>query len=99
MNGMEQETTTQTIPDSEIVARVRSLYPDAAVDINGEGCNFELFIISNDFEGMPVMKRQQSLLKLFADLLGSGKMHALSIKARTYAEMASANSHLVQLDM
>jgi len=96
---MDQEQTPQTISDTEIVARVRSLYPDAAVDINGEGCNFELFIISSAFEGMAVMKRQQSLLKLFADLLASGKMHALTIKARTYAEMEASKSHLVQIEM
>ncbi|OIO67445.1 MAG: hypothetical protein AUJ56_10010 [Zetaproteobacteria bacterium CG1_02_49_23] len=85
--------------DKEIIARIHSLYPDAAVDINGEGCKFELFIISNEFEGMSVVKRQQSLLKLFGEELKNGKMHALSIKARTYAEMDSANSHLVQLEM
>ena len=85
--------------EKEIVNRIHSLYADAAVDINGEGCNFEIFIISDDFAGVPQLKRQQTLLQLFADELASGRMHALGIKARTHAELAAGNAHLVQLQM
>jgi len=85
--------------ENEIVSRIQALYADAAVDINGEGCNFEIFIISNEFEGQSMVKRQQALLQLFGDELASGKMHALTIKAKTYAEVAAAKSHLVQLEM
>ncbi|PIP01612.1 MAG: BolA family transcriptional regulator [Zetaproteobacteria bacterium CG23_combo_of_CG06-09_8_20_14_all_54_7] len=64
----------------------------------GEGCNLELLVISDGFQSMPVMKRQQSLLKLFADDLTSGRLHAISIKAKSPAEMNAANTHLVQLE-
>ena len=85
--------------EKEIVRRIHDLYPDAAVDINGEGCNFEIFVISDEFQGVPQVKRQQALMQLFADELASGKMHALGIKAKTHAELAASNSHLVQLQM
>jgi len=84
--------------EEEIVARVRSLYPDAIVDIEGEGCEFELFVITDTFAGMTPLKRQQSLLKLFAVELADGRLHALGIKAKTASETGSGRSDLVQLE-
>jgi len=85
--------------EDDIIKRIRVLYPDAAIDIQGEGCDFEVFVISNTFQGMPIVKRQQSILHLFAAELADGKLHALSIRAKTYAEMEEAKSHLVQLEI
>jgi len=92
-------TTEQALTTEEIVAKVQSLYVDAKVDVNGEGCNLELLVISDGFQSMPVMKRQQSLLKLFADELKSGKLHALSVRCKTAAEVAASSSQFVQLEM
>jgi len=84
--------------ESEIIARITALYPDAAVDIGGADCSFELFVISEQLADMRTLQRQQSLLDLFKDELKSGKLHALSIKARTPAEQAAA-SGLVQIQL
>jgi len=84
--------------ETEIVARVRTLYPDAVVDIEGEGCDFELFVVTDAFNGMPPVKRQQSLLKLFAPELTAGRMHALGIRAKTRTEVGGGRSDLVQLE-
>jgi len=81
----------------EITTRVRSLYPDAVVDIEGEGCDFELFVVTDTFAGMPPLKRQQSLLNLFSPELKSGRLHALGIRAKTRAEVGG-RSDLVQLE-
>lgn len=88
-----------SITEQEIVSRIHTLYPDAAVDINGEGCDFEMFVLTNAFADVSALKRQQTLLNLFSEELTSGKIHALSIKAKTYAEMEKANTHLVQIEM
>lgn len=85
--------------ENTIIQRIQSLYPDAAIDINGEGCDFELYVISEAFEGMSLLKRQQSIMKLFAGELASGKLHALGIKAKTKAEMDAAPTYLVQLEI
>ena len=82
--------------ENEIIARIASLYPGAAVDINGADCSFEVYVISELFAGKNTLQRQQSLLDLFKAELKSGKLHALSIKARTPDEQA-ANSGLVQI--
>lgn len=86
------------ISEEEITGKVLSLYADAVVDIEGEGCNFELFVVSDAFTGMTPLKRQQSLLNLFAEELTSGRLHALGIRARTRAEVGGGRSDLVQLE-
>lgn len=82
--------------EDEIIQRVRELYPDATVDLDGADCSFEMIVISARFEGLNSLKRQQSILALFKDELTSGKLHALSIRAKTPAEQ-SAGSGLVQI--
>ncbi|WP_018295142.1 BolA/IbaG family iron-sulfur metabolism protein [Mariprofundus ferrooxydans] len=88
-----------TLETEAIIKKVQSLYADAMVEVAGEGCNLELLVISDGFQSMPVMKRQQSLLKLFSDDLTSGRLHALTIKAKSRAEMNAAKSHFVQLEI
>jgi len=80
--------------EDDIIARVKGLYPDALIDVAGADCNFEMYIVSDAMEGMGLLKRQQSILGLFKDELASGKLHALSIKAKTQKEQAGGSSLL-----
>jgi BolA protein len=80
----------------EIIERVKRLYPDALIDLDGADCSFEMIIISEAFEGLNTLKRQQPILALFKDELTSGKLHALSIRAKTPSEQ-SAGAGLVQI--
>jgi BolA protein len=82
--------------EQEIVERVRQLYPDALVDLDGADCSFEMIVISEAFEGMNTLQRQQPILGLFKHELASGKLHALSIRAKTPAEQ-SGGAGLVQI--
>jgi acid stress-induced BolA-like protein IbaG/YrbA len=84
--------------ENQIIARITSLYPDAAVDVNGADCSFEVYVISEHLNGKSTLQRQQSLLDLFKDELKCGKLHALSIKARTPMEQA-ATAGLVQIQL
>lgn len=84
--------------EEEIVQRIKTLYPDAGVDLVGADCSFELYVISETFAGMNTLQRQRSILDLFRDELTSGRLHALSIKARTPAEQAG-NGGLVQIQL
>lgn len=80
----------------EIIERVKRLYPDALVDLDGADCSFEMIIISEAFEGLNTLKRQQPILALFKDELATGTLHALTVKARTPMEQ-SGSAGLVQL--
>lgn len=84
--------------DKELTGRILREYPDALIDISGEDCSFEVYIISAGFSDQTLLKRQQTVLALFADELTSGKLHALSIIAKTPEEQAKqAGAGLVQL--
>lgn len=72
--------------EEDIIARVKALYPDALIDVAGADCNFELYVISDAMDGMGLLQRQQVILGLFKDELATGKLHALSIKAKTQKE-------------
>ena len=82
--------------EQEIIERVRQLHPDALVDLNGADCSFEMIVVSEAFEGMNTLQRQQPILGLFKEELASGKLHALSIRAKTPAEQ-SGGAGLVQI--
>ena len=83
--------------EAEILQRIKTLYPDAAMEASGENCNFEVFVVSPEFEGMSPLKRQQSILALFSEELKTGKLHALGVKAKTAEELTSTPANLVQL--
>ena len=82
--------------DQQITDRILALYPGAAIDVAGEDCSFEVYVISDDFNGMNTLQRQKSILALFADELASGALHALGVKAKTRKELES-NSGLLQI--
>jgi len=82
--------------EQAIVARIAAAFPGALVDASGQDCNFEVYVVSESFAGRTTLQRQQSILALFQDELKTGRLHALSVKARTPAERATA-SGLVQI--
>ena len=77
--------------EEDSIARVKALYPDALIDVAGADCNFELYVISDAMDGMGLLQRQQVILGLFKDELVTGKLHALSIKAKTQKEQLWKN--------
>ncbi|MEJ2677465.1 MAG: BolA family transcriptional regulator [Gemmatimonadota bacterium] len=82
--------------EDEIRSKVRTLHPHAVIDVAGEDCSFELYVVSDEFAGRNTLERQRPILALFADELACGRLHALSVKARTPAEQ-SAQGGLVQI--
>ena len=88
----------QTMSEAEIIRRIKELYPDAIIDIAGADCSFEVYVISDSFTSIGTLQRQKSILGLFKDEITSGKLHALSVKAKTHEEQAS-NAGLVQIQL
>lgn len=77
-----------TMEKAEVETKIRRALPDAAIQVEGADCNFSVVVLSECFAKMPPVKRQQQVLACFSDLLGSGALHALSVKAHTPAEWA-----------
>ena len=66
--------------DSDIVkSRITTALPGAQVDCEGEGCSFSVKVHASQFAEMPVVKRQQAIMRLFREELQSGELHALSL--------------------
>lgn len=84
--------------EDDVVAKIRTLHPDAVIDLAGENCSFEVYIIDPSFEGQGTLQRQKPILALFKDDIVSGAIHALTIKAKTPAEQ-TAGSGLVQISL
>lgn len=80
----------------EITTRIQTLHPHAKIEVAGENCSFELFVIDDSFDGVGTLQRQRPILALFTNELASGKLHALTVKARTPAEQEK-QSGLVKL--
>jgi len=71
----------------DLIARIQGLYPDAEINVAGEGCSFEVNVTSPAFEGMKSLQRQRSIMTLFSAEIASGELHALSVRARTPQEL------------
>ncbi len=77
----------------EVVARIESAVPEVdQVKVEGADCDFSALVLSESFAGVSQVKRQQQVLAAFADLLATGDLHALSVKAYTPEEWQKKQS-------
>jgi acid stress-induced BolA-like protein IbaG/YrbA len=88
---------------SLIQQAIETALPDAKVYLEGEGCDFSAIVVSESFQGLSTVKRQQEVLAAVAGWLASGELHAFSIKAYSGAEwedrLAAAAGGLVQIQL
>ena len=54
--------------------------------VYGEGRNFQIEVVSDDFATMSRVKRQQAVFRLIAAEIADGKLHAITITALTKKE-------------
>jgi len=71
---------------SEVRDLIQVVLPEAHVAVEGEGCSFSVIVVSEAFEGLSLVKRQQQVLSAVQDPLSTGALHAITIKAHTPAE-------------
>ena len=62
--------------------------PDSEAIISGEGCNLSAIVISDSFEGKTMVAEQKMVYATVNNLITSGELHALGIKAYTRSEWA-----------
>lgn len=84
---------------SEVEARISALIEQGDVEAVGADCDFTVTVISDAFDGLSSLKRQQMILAVFTEELASGALHALSVKTFTYAEWNNRQSGLVQISI
>ena len=74
--------------DNNQIQEIIGSYLDDVSDIsiNGQDCNFSVRIVSKDFINMSTLERHKNIMKLFANLLQSGELHAISLDLKAPGE-------------
>ena len=71
--------------EKEVQALLENDFPNsdiAIVDTRGSGDHFEIMVVSDNFEGVPILERHKMIHSALGDNLG-GAIHAVEIKAYT----------------
>ena len=67
----------------DLKSRLEEAFTDAEVAVAGEGNRFEIQVVAAAFEGLNRVRRQQAVYAVIGDLIASGAIHAVSIRAST----------------
>lgn len=79
----------------DIAERIQQALPDAQIELAGADCSFELLVVSESLRDQSQLARQRSLLALFSHELASGVLHALTIRAKTPAELKASRALVI----
>lgn len=72
----------------EIQRLIQAEMPDAKVTVSGAEGKFTAEVISGQFEGLMPIKRHKLVYACVNDEITSGALHALTIVAKTPAEVS-----------
>lgn len=64
----------------EVKSLIEQQLPDVQVEVDGEGCNFQLLLISDELAGMSPVKRQQQIYAVLNEPISDGRIHAVTMK-------------------
>lgn len=76
----------------DVRAAILAALPDCQIEMEGEGCNFSIAVVTPAFEGLSAVKRQQAVYAAVQHWLASGELHALSLRTYTPAELVQARA-------
>lgn len=82
MNVMNSEKLQQILQQA---------FPEAELQVTGQGGKFDLRIVDAQFEGKRPVARQQAVYAPLNDYIASGEVHAVSIRAMTPEEWKKAS--------
>ncbi len=77
-----------SISNEAVAAMIQAHLPDAQITINGDGYKYEADVISDVFAGLNTLKRHQLVYAAVNEAIAAGQLHALTIRAKTPAEIA-----------
>lgn len=70
----------------EIKTLIQQQLSDASVEVTVEGSHVNLKVISDVFEGLNTLKRQQKVYGVLSEQIASGAIHAVNMKTLTLQE-------------
>ena len=77
--------------NAEVQKLIETGLPGADVKVTGDGSHFEALVISEAFEGQSPVAQQKMVYATLGDIITSGELHALTIKAYTPEKWVQAS--------
>jgi acid stress-induced BolA-like protein IbaG/YrbA len=78
-----------------MISTIETLIEDSIkpehLDVTGDGSHFQVIVVSNQFDGLRAVQRQQKIYALVNQQIADGSIHALTIKTYTAAEWKQAS--------
>ena len=69
--------------ESVIVSALQAEFPGASIDVHLDGSHCQITVISDLFEGLRPVARQQRVYAPLGEFIRSGALHAVNIIAKT----------------
>lgn len=76
-----------SISNDDVIQLIKEKFPDATVTVDGDGYKYETTVVCESFEGLNTLKRHQAVYASVNSAITSGELHALTITAKTPAEV------------
>lgn len=73
--------------NEQVKALIEAGLPGATVEMLGDGCHMEVLVVSDAFAGKTLIQRHRMVMEGVKSHIASNDLHALSIKAKTPAEL------------
>lgn len=77
---------------NELKSLLQGGIENATVEVDGEGSHFNILIVSDAFEGLRAVRKQQIVYALINDRIADGSMHAVNMQLFTEKEWAAKNA-------
>ena len=74
---------------TEVKTLIETSLTDTRVEVEGEGCNFQLNLISDSLAALSPVKRQQQIYAHLNAWIADGSIHAVTMKFFSQADWAA----------
>ena len=71
---------------NQIEKLLQTQFPNDNIDVEGGEGKFQVAIVSDTFDGLNQVKRQQAVYKILNEYISSGAIHAVSMRLKTTTE-------------
>ncbi|MFK7865204.1 MAG: BolA family protein [Pseudohongiellaceae bacterium] len=71
---------------SQIENLLSTAFDDGEISVEGGDGKYQVNIVSEKFDGLNQVKRQQAVYKVLNEHISSGAIHAVSMRLKTTAE-------------
>lgn len=74
------------VSNEQVKSSLEAAFPNAIVDVDGDGYHYQITVVSDKFSGLNRVKRQQEIYAVLNPFIASGELHAISAKTLTLIE-------------